>query len=443
MTSDALDRRRKLIDELLERKEYAYFWAMKWADVMRGNRQTVSVRGVHSLHRYLVRQFAEDRPFDEFAREVLTSKGNTLHEPAANFFRIASSPELAAESMSQLFLGVRIQCAKCHNHPYESITQNDYYGLAAFFARVQRKRFGFGRDDEVIYLGPEGEVKHPATGEVQQPVAFGRPAGDLGPDDDLRERVADWLVEPDNPYFAKSTANRVWYHLFGRGIVEPVDDFRDSNPAANPELLDALARDFARGGYRVKSLIRTIVNSSAYQLSAESGARAVESADAERYFTRALVRMHSAEQILDAISAATGVPERFIGYPLGVRAIELAEGDVDHHFLKAFSRPIRDATCDCARETEPSLKEIVHLLNNPSVLAKLDSPRSRLARWASEKKDVEALLELVYLATVSRFPTAAEREVARRHAATVGDTKAAMKDLQHALMNSNEFLLRH
>ena len=193
----------------------------------------------------------------------------------------------------------------------------------------------------------------------------------------------------------------------------------------------------------MKSLIRTIVNSSAYQLSAESGARAVESADAERYFTRALVRMHSAEQILDAISAATGVPERFIGYPLGVRAIELAEGDVDHHFLKAFSRPIRDETCDCAREAEPSLKEIVHLLNNPSVLAKLDSPRSRLARWASEKKDVEALLELVYLATVSRFPTAAEREVARRHAATVGDTKAAMKDLQHALMNSNEFLLRH
>lgn len=444
LDSDDPDRRAKLVDRILERREFAYFWAMKWADVMRGNRITITKRGVNSLHRYLVKQFTDDRPFDRFAHEVLTSTGNTLHRPAANFYRIAREPNAAAESMSQLFLGVRIQCAQCHNHPYEPITQADYYGLSAFFSRVRRKSYGFGRDDEVIYLATEGEVQNPATGQPQPPAAFGVGPEKVGPKDDLRAYLAEWLTSAKNRYFARSTVNRVWSHLLGRGIVEPVDDFRESNPPSNPELLDALAAEFVREGYRFKSLIRAILNSSTYQLSAEPGVGAAASdADAEKYFSRALVRRYNAEQIIDAIAVATGVPERFPGYPLGVRAIELPEGDVNHHFLKAFSRPMRDVACDCARETEPSLKEVVHLLNNPEILDKFTAPKSRLSRWRKKGKSFDDTVELIYLSFLARRPADSELQIARQHASEVGDEVDALRDLQHAIINANEFLLRH
>ena len=440
------DRRTKLIDQLLDRNEFASFWALKWADVMRGNRETISERGVHGLHRFLEQQFATDQPFDAFARDILTSVGNTIQRPAANFYRISRKPEEAAESMSQLFLGVRIQCAKCHNHPYETITQEDYYGLAAYFARVRLKGAQFGRDDETVYVAPTGEVKHLVTGEPQPAAAFGTPAGELKPGRDPRDALVDWLVDANNPYFAKSTVNRVWFHLFGRGIVDPVDDFRASNPPSNDRLIGALADDFARGGYRFKPLIRTILKSSTYQLASTrppSAAANSDGADPEKYFAVASIRMHTAEQILDAISTATGVPEPFPGYPIGTRAIELAEGSVNHHFLKAFSKPIRDVACDCARETEPSLNEVVHLLNNPSILSKLSDPTGRLAQWLEAGKDSDEVAELIYLATLTRYPTTAEWEIVRKHLAAVGDAAEGLRDLQHALMNSNEFLLRH
>ena len=366
---------------MLERDEFASFWALKWADIMRGNREAITERGVHNFHRYLVRQFATDRPFDQFAREILTSRGNSIHAPSANFYRIARTPEDAAESAAQLFLGVRIQCAKCHNHPYEAMTQKDYYGLAAFFARVQLKGQRFGLDDEVVLLADEGEVTDPIRHAVQAPYAFGKPFEIVDRDEDRRRYLADWLIAGDNPYFARAIANRVWAHLMGRGIVEPVDDFRQSNPPSNPGLLDALAAAFVRGGYRVKPLIRQIMNSATYQLSARPAAVASPyGADPERYFTSAEVKILTAEQILDAISSATGVPERFPGYPPGTRAIEIAEGEVPNQFLRAFTKPVRNDACDCARESEPSLNEVIHLVNNAELLAKIKSPDNRLAR---------------------------------------------------------------
>ena len=446
LDSEDPERRAKLIDQLLERDEFSSFWALKWADVMRGNRETISERGVHGLHRLLEQQFATDRPFDTFARDILTSVGNTDRRPAANFFRISRKPEEAAESMSQLFLGVRIQCAKCHNHPYETFTQEDYYGLAAYFARVRLKGRQFGRDDETVYLAPSGTVTHPGTGKPQPAAAFGTPAGELEPGQDPRDRLVDWLVDPQNPYFAKSTVNRIWFHLFGRGIVNPVDDFRASNPPSNDTLIDTLADHFARDGYRFKPLIRTILKSSTYQLDSvrrPSAKTNSDGADPEKYFAVASIRMHTAEQILDATSTALGVPESFPGYPIGTRAIELAEGAVSHHFLKAFSKPIRDVSCDCARETEPSLNEVIHLLNNPSLLSRLSHPSGRVAQWLEAGKESDEVAELIYLATVSRYPTATEKRIARTHIASVGDTAAGLRDLQHALMNSNEFLLRH
>ena len=444
LDSKEANKRAVLIDELLARDEYADLWALRWADLMRGSDVTISRRGVHSFHRYLVERFREDRPFDEFARETLTSHGNTLHKPGANFHRIARTPDEAAEAMAQLFLGVRIGCAKCHNHPFEAITQDDYYGLAAYFARVKFKGKQFMVDDEIVYLDRNGEVRHPTKNVNMAPVAFGEPAGELSPDDDRREKLAEWLTRPDNPYFARSTANRVWYHLFGRGIVEPVDDFRDTNPPSNPELLDALANEFLRSGYRIKPVLRLILNSSTYQLDHRPVAKQSRfAANPDPYFNHVVPRMLSAEQLLDAVTKVSGIPEEFPGYPPGTRAVELAEGAIEHSFLKAFAKPVRDVTCECAREDDSSVSQAIHLLNNRGILQHIKSPEGCIARWlAAGKNDVE-VLELMYLTTLSRRPTAAEQTAIRAHLTTVSDRAAGFHDVQHALVNLNEFLLRH
>ena len=444
LDSKDANQRTALIDELLARDEYADLWALRWADLMRGSDVTISRRGVHSFHRYLVDRFRDDRPFDEFARETLTSLGNTLHKPGANFHRIARTPDEAAEAMAQLFLGVRIGCAKCHNHPFEAITQDDYYGLAAYFARVKFKGKQFMVDDEIVYLDRSGDVRHPTKNVNMAPVAFGETAGELGPDDDRRERLANWLTRPENPYFARSTANRVWYHLFGRGIVEPVDDFRDTNPPSNPELLDALANEFVRSGYRLKPVLRLILNSSTYQLDAQPVTKQSRfAANPDPYFTHTVPRMLSAEQLLDAVTTVTGIPEEFPGYPRGTRAVELAEGAIEHSFLKAFAKPVRDVTCECAREDDPSLSQVIHLLNNRDLIRNIKSPEGRVGRWMAAGKNDDEVLELIYLTTLCRRPTASELTLVRAHLASVNDRAAGFHDLQHALLNSNEFLLRH
>lgn len=438
------DKRAELIDSLLKRDEFATFWAMKWADVMRGSDVTISRRGVHSFHRYLIERFRQDRPFDEFARETLTSLGNTLHKPAANFHRIARTPEEAAEAMSQLFLGVRIGCAKCHNHPFEAITQDDYYGFAAYFARVKFKGQNFMRDDEIVYLARSGEVRHPGRNESIAPVAFGEAASELTPDEDRREKLVEWLVRPENPYFARSIVNRLWYHVMGQGIVDPVDDFRDTNPPSNSELLDQLAAEFVKNGFRIKPVLRVILNSSTYQLSAEPPkAQSPHAAEPGRYFAYARIQMQQAEQILDAVSSVTGVAETFPGYPSGTRAIELAGGSIDHSFLMAFAKPVRDATCECARDPEPSLSQVIQMLNNPSVVANIKSDEARIRRWLGEKKMTSQIVELIYLTTLSRRPTDSERELIGKHLKTLSDPAVGLFDLQFALLNSNEFLLRH
>ena len=442
LDSKDTNKRAKLIDALLDREEYALFWALKWADVLRGSPVTISERGVHSFHRYLVRTIADDKPMTQFARELLTGSGNTLNKPAANFYRVTRTPEESAEAAAQLFLGVRVQCAKCHNHPFENITQGDYYGLAAFFAGVQFKGTQFGLDDEIVYVSSGRELNHPITRKPQPPLAFGTSVA-MGPNDDRREKLADWLTDPKNKYFAPAVANRVWFHLLGKGIVDPVDDFRDTNPPSNPELLDSLTKEFAKNGYRLKPLIRTILNSRTYQLAAELPPQSASAADPERYFAHAQVRMLTAEQILDAVSTSTGVPERFKGYPLGTRAIGLPEGGINHPFLQAFAKPVRDVICECAREDDPALPQVLHLLNNAGLLAKVKSPEARVAKWLKQGQDDAWVIEQIYLATLSRKPTGHEKEVVMKHISNAMDRTAGFQDVQHALLNLNEFLLRH
>jgi hypothetical protein len=437
------DKRAKLIDKLLEREEFAYFWALKWADVLRGSPTTISERGVHSFHRYLVRSVADDKPITQFARELITGTGNTLHKPGANFYRVARTPEDAAEAAAQLFLGVRMQCAKCHSHPFENITQTDYYGLAAFFARVQLKGAQFGLDDEIVYTQPNRELNNPVTRKPQPPVAFGWVAPRGTPDDDRRDALADWLTNPKNKYFAPSVANRVWFHLIGKGIVDPVDDFRDTNPPSNPELLTLLAAHFAKHNYKLKPLVRVILNSHTYQLASDAPEQSPQAADGDRYFVKASVRMLTAEQILDAVTSATGVPEKFKGHPLGTRAIALPEGGVNHPFLTAFSKPVRDVICECAREEDPALPQVLHMLNNAGVLDKVKHANGRVATLLKAGKDDAWIVEQIYLATLSRKPTARERELVTKHLANAKDRTTGLQDLQHALLNVNEFLLRH
>ena len=443
LDSKAPDKRAKLIDTLLARDEFALFWAMKWADILRGSPTTISERGVHSFHRYLVKMVAEDRPVTELARDLLTGSGNTLNKPGANFYRVARTPEEAAETAAQLFMGVRVQCAKCHNHPFEGITQTDYFGLAAFFAQVQFKGTQFGLDDEIVYLQPGREVQNPITRKAQPPIAFGTKPAPMAPDDDRRKSFADWLTKPGNKWFAPSVANRVWFHLMGKGIVDPVDDFRDTNPPSNPALLAALAEDFAKNGHRLKPLVKLILNSRTYQLSSDAPKQSANAASPDKYFIKASVRMLAAEQVLDAVSLATGIPETFKNQPAGTRALDLPEGGIDHPFLQAFSRPVRDVVCECAREEDPSLPQVLHMLNNAGVLSKVRSDKGRVAGWLKDGKTPEEIVERIYLATLSRRPTAAEQQLVKKHLAAAPDKAAGLQDVQHALLNVNEFLLRH
>jgi hypothetical protein len=442
LDSNNPDKRATLIDSLLQRDEFAPFWALKWADLLRGSDVTISKRGVFSFHRYLVDFFRNDRPFDEFARETVTGLGNTLHNPPANFFRVARTPDDAAEAMSQLFLGVRIGCAKCHNHPFESITQNDYYGFAAYFQRVKFKGNQFGLDDEIVYLDRQGDLRKPNTNEIVPPAAFGH-TDEMPPTDDRRKYLAAWLTAESNPYFARSIVNRFWFHLFGRGIVEPVDDFRETNPPSNPELLDALAADFVKHGYRIRPVLRTILNSRTYQLGSEGVAQSANAADAEKYFSRSAVRMLTGEQILDAIAQATGVKPHFEGYPEGTRAIEVAEGTIEHPFLQAFAKPVRDSTCECARDSDPSISQVIHLLNNPEIIGPLTRGEGRIGGWIKAGRTESEIVDLIYLSTLSRRPTETEHKLVSKYIAESENRAAGFADLQHALINSNEFLLRH
>jgi hypothetical protein len=265
----------------------------------------------------------------------------------------------------------------------------------------------------------------------------------LGPNEDRREKFADWITDPKNKYFAPAVTNRIWFHLLGKGIVDPVDDFRDTNPPSNPELLNALTKEFVKNGYRLKPTIRTIVNSRTYQLAAELPPQSPFAANPERYFTHAQIRMLTAEQILDAVSTSTGVPEQFKGYPFGTRAIGLPEGGINHPFLQAFAKPVRDVICECAREDDPALPQVLHLLNNAGLLAKVKSPDGRVALWQKQGKEDTWVIEQIYLATLSRRPTAHEKEVVVKYLASVKDRAAGFQDVQHALLNLNEFLLRH
>lgn len=436
-------KRDKLIEALVELPEFADFWALKWADVLRSSRKTIQVKGSYGFQVWLRGHLLRNTPWDEVVRELLTASGNTFANPPANYYRIVKDPQSLAETTAQLFLGVRMQCAKCHNHPFERWTQDDYYGMAAWFARVRTRPdpapSGVG-PAEIVYTDRGGEVTQPRTGRVMKPRYIGRGDAEVKPTEDRRAVLAAWLTHPDNPFFAKSVANRVWFHLMGKGIVDPVDDFRDSNPAANDELLEALARDFARGGFNFKRLVTTIMKSRTYQLSA----RPTDSnQDDTKYFSHAVTKLLTAEQLLDAICDLTEVPEKFPGLPAGTRAVQLPDGEVNHPFLKAFGQPARELACECERESDGNLAQALQLINGPTVNEKVRNPNNRLGRLLAAKTSDQEILTELYYAAVSRPPTAEEQAIALGHVAKSADKRRAWEDVLWALINTREFLFRH
>jgi hypothetical protein len=442
------NKRARVIDNLLERSEYSDFWTLKWSDVLRSSRKTIQLKGVHVYQDWLREQIEKNIPFDKVVRELLTANGSTSANPPANYYRIARDPTSLAETTAQLFFGIRMQCAKCHNHPFERWTQDDYYSMAAFFARVRQKKddvepgagpMGQGAA-EVIYCDRSGEVVQPRTGKVMPPRYMGAGEAKLAPDRDRREALADWLTGPNNPFFAKSTVNRIWYHVMGRGIVDPVDDFRDSNPSANDELLSALAKDFVAHRFDVKYLIRTILLSRTYQLSAQTNGL---NKDDNKYFSHAVTRLLTAEQLLDAICAATGISEKYPGLPLGTRAAQLPDGEVNHVFLKTFGQPARELACECEREGESNLAQALQLINGPTINDKVRNPNNRLGKLLGQKLPDEEVLGRLYLATLSRPPVQGELKAALDHVAKGADKRKAWEDVQWALLNSKEFLFRH
>lgn len=446
--ADANPAKRSLvIDALLERPEYADFWTLKWSDVLRASRKSLQIKGVHAFQQWLREQIAGNTGMDQIVRDILTAKGGVASNPAASFYRVVRDPQGLAETTAQLFFGVRMQCAKCHNHPFERWTQDDYYGLAAFFARVKQKPDPnqpalnpMTPAGEVIYTDRGGEVTQPRTGKVMNPRFMGSGDAKVEPGQDRREVLAAWMTSPGNQFFAKSMANRVWFHVMGRGIVEPVDDFRESNPSANDPLLEALAQELIKSGFDLKHLIRTICRSRAYQLSANPGEA---NRDDTRYFSHAVSRLLTAEQMLDALCQSTEVQEKYPGLPAGTRATQLPDGEVNNLFLKTFGQPARELACECERESDSNLAQALQLINGPTINDKLKSANNRLGRLIGAKMTDSEILEELYLATLSRSSTAEDAKIALAHLAKSKDKRKAWEDIHWALLNTKEFLFRH
>lgn len=428
-------KRSKLIDRLLARPEFADYWALRWGDVLRVDSAAITQKGAYVFHHWLRDAVADNMPYDQLVRAIVTAQGDSTLFGPANLYRAVKTPEELANTVSQAFLGVRIECAQCHHHPYERWGQDDFYGLAAFFTQLKRKTGPRGQ--EILLASGSGEIKNPQTQAVVPPHALGVEASDLSASKDRRTALADWITAPDNPFLARMVANRLWAHYLGRGLVEPVDDMRTTNPASNEPLLDALARFTVERRFDLRELTRVILNSRVYQLTSqtnETNARDIQN------FSHATIKSVPAEVLLDALSQATEVPEKFDGKPLGTRAIQLWDNRLPSYFLEIFGKPVRASVCECERSAEPSMTQALHLLNSPGLERKVVSPQGRVRRLLAAGKSDADLIEDFYLATLNRFPTPVEKTALSTILTTRSDRRRAAEDILWALMNSPEFV---
>lgn len=447
------DKRTRLIEALLKRPEYVDYWTYRWCDLLRVSRNTLGNKGLAQFYQWVKSGVAENRPWNDLTYSLLTATGSSQKNGATNFYRIGSSPEEYAETVSQAFMGIRMQCAHCHNHPHEKWTQADYYRMASLFARVERKHDPKQKDspdpEEFIEVNQTAEVSHPRLGKPQPPAPLDGTPLSFFDKSDRRVAFAKWLVAPQNPFFARSFVNRVWKYLMGQGLFEPVDDLRVTNPATNEPLLDALSRWFVQSGYNMRELIRLIVSSDAYQ---RSSRLLPNNREDDRYYARYLPRRLPAETLLDAIGQVTGRTEAFEGLPAGTRTSALSDTTTPSTFLDLFGRPVRQITCECERGNQTSVSQMLHLVNAPTLNSRLQASGGRLESLLRQyPANADALGEL-YRICLSREPTyneqrqllgalngieglpPAERQTARTQ---------IFADIFWAILSGKEFLFNH
>ncbi|HEY3395615.1 MAG TPA: DUF1549 domain-containing protein [Lacipirellulaceae bacterium] len=431
-------KREKLVERLLERKEFVELWVMKWSELLQiRSTQYVSYKATLLYYTWLQEQIAGNVPINEMVQKLLSAQGGTFSSPATNYYQAEQDRLKTAENVAQVFLGMRIQCAQCHNHPFDRWTMDDYYSFAAFFAQIGRKA-GADPRETIVFNSGGGEVNHLVGGRAMPPKFLGGAVPDVT-GRDRREVLAEWLASSENPFFAKNLANIVWAHFFGRGIVHEVDDVRVSNPPVNGPLLEALGQKFTEYKYDFKRMVRDICTSRTYQMSTRANET---NADDERNFSHAALRRIRAEILLDIISQVTETKDKFGGLPLGARAVQIADGNTATYFLTTFGRATRETVCSCEVKMEPNLGQALHLMNGESVHEKVKQG-GVVARLLEAGKTPPQVADELYLRTLSRKPTEAEMTAINEQLAAAGDAKAALEDVFWALLNSREFLFNH
>jgi hypothetical protein len=439
MSDVAEDKREALVNRLLERKEFSEIWAMKFAQLLAiKSSNQVSYKSAYLYANWLTDQFAHNVPVDQMVRDLLASTGGTFTTPQTNFYELERDRLKTAENVAQVFMGIRTQCAQCHNHPFDRWTMDDYYSFAAFFAQVGRKQAEDYREFIISNRGG-GETKHPVTGQNMKPKFLGGEEPDVA-GKDRREVLAQWLTAPENPYFAKSIANRVWAHFTGVGLVDEVDDIRASNPPSNPELFDRLGEKLVEYEFDFRRLVRDICASEAYQ---RSSTPTQTNASDLRNYSHATVRRIPAESLLDCISVVTSAPDKFRGLPLGARAVQVADGATSNYFLTTFGRSPRTTVCDCEATTDPSLSQALHLLNGSSVHNKIVQGKVIEKMLKDEKKPAEEVLRTLFVRCLSRKPTEEELKDLQAGIAAAGNEQQGLEDAFWAILNSREFVFNH
>jgi hypothetical protein len=439
------NKRLQTIDNLLERPEFVDHWSLKWGDLLQNSRNSVSQPSMYLFREFIRSAVAENMPLDEFVRRILTAKGGAADDPASVYFAISKDTNDTLERVTQVFCGVRMLCARCHTHPMENWTQGDYYGLASFFNQVTTRadaRLPGVQNAKIVQLNLNaGAATNPRTGKPQGPKFLGAAEPDLKPGQDRRLAYAQWLTAPENPLFARSLVNRVWSYCFHRGIIEPVDDIRSTNPPINPALLDALTKDLVEHKFDLKHLLRRIVTSQTYQ---RTSLPLPSNKHDQLNFSHDIPRRISAESLLDCLVQATGVPENIGGAPAGFRAAQLPDANVTSPFLNLFGKPQRMEACECERDNQSNMLQALHFINGNSILSRVQNGNGRPALIAKQKlPDAEQVTEL-FLWTVARQPSPDELKLGLDHLQAYGDKRAeALQDLMWALLNSKDFLLVH
>lgn len=465
LTSTAANKRSELIDRLLASEAFVDFQTLRWADLLLVEEKTLDAKGVDVYHNWIRSSIADNKPLNEFAAELIAARGSTYKVPATNFYRVLRKPEQRAEAAAQVFLGVRLQCAKCHNHPFDRWTQDDYYGWSNFFARIDYEIIENKRRDkndkhefsgeQIVKLKDEGDIRNPGTGQIADlrflgdgdPTAGGEATAAGDPPPDRLQLLAAWLGDPANQRFAAAQANRIWAQLLGYGIVDPIDDFRSTNPPANPELLERLTREFVEHNFDVRHLMRVIMNSRTYQLGA------MESAEfAITPFAGTVPRRMTAEQTLDAVAQVLQVSVKFGGHDAGTKAVQLkgvrnggfrySPPEIGDRFLRLFGKPNRLQTCECERTNETTLAQTFEMVSGELISELLRQKGNRIDRSLQAKLPVEQIVDQLYAAAIGRNPTSEERTAALACVDRQSSVRIGLEDVVWALLNSNEFLLR-